>query len=234
MDNTKTMTSAACTSRENPDNFDSREAIFENAKRIARVITQTFGRNCEVAVHDFSDLEHSLIHIEGTVTKRNIGAPITDLVVKAWRAGGNDAHDITSYRTQTKDSRNIKSSTIFLRDHNGTVVGALCINFDTTEFFNSISLIQELLQSHTADEDGDKKTETFAHSVLETNEALMAQAVEQVGRQPSTMNKEEKLHCLTILESNGAFLIKGMVDYVAECMGISKYTVYSYLKQIRS
>lgn len=212
----------------------NRETVFENAKRIARVVTQTFGRNAEVAVHDFRDLEHSLIHLEGTITRREVGAPVTDLVVKAWRAGGNEVEDMVNYRTQTKDGREMKSSTIFLRDEAGTIIGALCINFDTTELSNTVSLLQGMAQIHDVECDHPKKTETFANNVLETNEALMAHAVQIVGKHPSTMDKAEKLQCLAVLENSGAFLIKGTVDYVAECMGISKYTVYSYLKQIRS
>jgi len=212
----------------------NRETVFENARRIARVVTQTFGRNAEVAVHDFRDLEHSLIHIEGTVTRREVGAPVTDLVVKAWRADGNEVEDLVNYRTQTREGREMKSSTIFLRDGGGMVIGALCINFDTTELTNTVSLLQGMMLTHDVGSEHVKKTETFANNVLETNEALMAHAVQVVGKHPSTMDKAEKMQCLTVLENSGAFLIKGTVDYVAECMGISKYTVYSYLKQIRS
>ena len=41
----------------------NRERIFGNLKRIASVMVQTFGRNCEVAIHDFDLLPNSLIHI---------------------------------------------------------------------------------------------------------------------------------------------------------------------------
>jgi predicted transcriptional regulator YheO len=36
------------------------------------------------------------------------------------------------------------------------------------------------------------------------------------------------------LALNGVFQIKGAVDEVALLMGISKYTVYSYLKKLRA
>lgn len=211
----------------------TRELVFNNAKRIAKVLTQTFGPNTEVAVHDFRDLEHSLIHLEGEITKREIGAPITDLVLKAWRVGGDATEDLANYRTQTGDGHDLKSSTVFLRDGNGTIIGALCINFDITELSNTVSHIQRMIQFHEAPPDH-AEMETFASNVLETNEAMMAHAAQTVGKHPAAMDKDEKIHCLTILENNGAFMIKGMVDHVAESMGISKYTVYSYLKRIRS
>ena len=48
------------------------------------------------------------------------------------------------------------------------------------------------------------------------------------------MTKEEKVSLVASLEYAGAFLIKGAVDFAAKAMGVSKYTVYNYLKEVRS
>lgn len=47
------------------------------------------------------------------------------------------------------------------------------------------------------------------------------------------MSTAERLDLLRALEENGVFRIKGSVDQVARRMGVSKYTVYGYLKKIR-
>lgn len=49
--------------------------IFANAVRVAGMVARTLGPFCEVAVHDFSDMQHSLIHLEGSLTGRRVGAP---------------------------------------------------------------------------------------------------------------------------------------------------------------
>ena len=90
-------------------------ALFNNAIHIAGVVVRTFGHLCEVAVHDFRDLEHSLIHIEGSLTGRKPGAPITNIVTKAWRQGGNGVEDIVAYPTSTPSGKTLKSSTSFIR-----------------------------------------------------------------------------------------------------------------------
>lgn len=207
---------------------------LENMKNVARVLHMTLGNRCEVAVHDFRDLEHSLIHIEGCLTKRPIGAPITDLVVKALRKEGDGVRDILNYSTTTGDGRALKSSTCFVRDAGGKVIGALCINVETTDLLNAISMMQELI--HVCDEPTceEAREETFAHTVHETNESLMRDALEQIGKHPSTLTREERIRLVSVLDDYGAFLIKGMVDYVAERLGISKFTVYNYLKAARS
>ena len=68
-----------------PPLSEEERAIFANAIRQARMLQRTLGPLCEVAIHDFRDLEHSLIHLEGSLTGRKLGAPITNIVVKAWR-----------------------------------------------------------------------------------------------------------------------------------------------------
>lgn len=42
-------------------------------------LAETFGSNCEVVLHDFSDLQHSIIAIEnGHVTGRSLGSPMME------------------------------------------------------------------------------------------------------------------------------------------------------------
>lgn len=211
---------------------DENRDIYENLKRVAKVMVDTLGRDCEVAIHDFDQLPHSLVHMEGTVTGRKPGAPITDLVLKVLRREKDEAKDICSYKTVTKGGRTLKSSTTFIRNKTGQVIGAFCINFDVTDYLNSISLLDGFVQ--TSNQREDHRNETFASSLNETIEALMAQAVSKAGKQPVTMSKEEKLQLVQSLEFQGAFLLRGAVEFVAKALGVSKFTVYNYLKEVRS
>lgn len=209
-----------------------KKIIFENLKNLADTIVQMFGRNMEVAIHDFDDLQHSLKYITGTVTKRKEGAPITDLVVKAWRREGESVKNLIGYRSTTKEGRVLKCSTIFIRDSKSKVIGVLCINFDVTDLLNSIYNIENLAQTSTNKEVG--KSETFATTITETIDALIEQSVAEVGKQPPLMTTEEKVKLVGILEGKGAFLIKGGTDNVAARMGLSKYTIYNYLQKYRA
>jgi len=207
-------------------------AIFENLMSISAVTVKTFGQNYEVAIHDFSKLPHSLVHIEGNVTKRKPGAPITDLVVRALRRDGDAIKNFINYKTVTKEGRIVKSSTTFIRDEKGKVIGAYCINFDMTDYLNAIALFNDFTRTEGRNDQDHK--ETFATSLNETVESLMEPIVNEIGRQPATMNKEEKLKLLKALEFQGTFLLRGAVDFVAKILGVSKFTVYNYLKEIRS
>ncbi|MGB5985495.1 MAG: helix-turn-helix transcriptional regulator [Desulfobacterales bacterium] len=210
----------------------SRVTIFANLKRVASVMVQTFGRNCEVAIHDFDLLPNSLIHIEGNVTKRQPGAPITDLVLRALRSGKNPLQDIPNYRTITQEGRILKSSTTFIHGDDDTVLGAFCINFDITDHMNAMGMLEEFTQ--IPDSNDHSREETFAASLGETLTSLMEASIRKLGKQPATMNREEKVELVRNLETQGTFMIRGAVEYVAKAMGVSKYTVYNYLKEVRS
>lgn len=207
-------------------------SIFENLKRVAAVAVQMFGKNCEVAVHDFSKLPHSLVHIEGKVTKRKVGAPITDLVIRRLRDEGDAVRDIDSYRTVSRSGRILKSSTTFIRDETGKVIGAYCANFDITDHLNSIAILNELIQIESPADD--EKKETFANSLDETIESLMAKEIKQIGKQPASMSKKERIELLQAMEYQGVFMLRGAIDHLAKIFGVSKYTIYNNLKEIRT
>ena len=211
--------------------INTHEFLFDNLKKIAAVLVQTMGRNCEVAVHDLTKLPHSLIHIEGNITKRKPGAPITDLVVRALRREGDAVADIPNYQNITKAGRVLKSSTSFVRNEEGKVIGAFCVNFDITEYLNSISMLEDFVKINGPNDA--RNEETFASTLSETIESLMEREISNAGKQPSTMTKEEKVQLVEALEFQGAFLLKGAVNYVANKLGVTKFTIYSYLKEVR-
>ncbi|GAB1255280.1 helix-turn-helix transcriptional regulator [Desulfovibrio falkowii] len=207
------------------------QAIFANAKRMAAMMARTLGPFCEVAVHDFSDLEHSIIHIEGALTGRNVGAPATNMVTKAWRQGGDNVQDIIAYSAATPSGRTLKSSISFLRNSEEQVIGAVCMHFDLTDLERFQGVLHALLRFESAP--GKEMSEAFPSCLGETSDAIIETAIRRAGKHPATMTREEKLHFVRIMDEEGAFLIKGMVQYLAKAMRVSIYTVYNYMRQIK-
>lgn len=81
--------------------------ILENLLQVAKVMVGTFGRNCEVAIHDFERLPHSMIHVEGVVTGRKPGAPITDLALRALRREKDQVKNFCGYKTVNRNGRTL-------------------------------------------------------------------------------------------------------------------------------
>lgn len=211
------------------------ERIFQTLRQLADALASIFGRHCEIVIHDLTnlaDLSHSLIYVAGDVTHRKPGAPITNIVVQALHEEGSEVKDQYNYRTTTRDGRILKSANIYVRNSRGKVIGALCINFEITEFLNTVSLLQAFVR--TGDDEPALKRETFASSAGETLDSLIDQAVGEMGKQPSAMSTAERIEFIGLLEHCGTFHIKGAVEYVARLMGVTKFTVYRYRQDIRA
>ncbi len=213
--------------------MQERNRILHHLQQMAEAIVALFGKNCEECIHNLNDLLKSLVHISGSVTGRSIGAPATDLLVKALKKPADQIEDMHNYRTTSGDGRTLKSTTIFVRDSNDIPLYACCINLDTTDFFNASQVLSSFLVS---EENGlsQGSPETFSHSTGETIEALFEQAVVEIGKQPATMSTDQKTTLVELLEIHGAFQFKGAVEHIALLIGVSKYTIYNYLKKIHA
>lgn len=211
-----------------PKPTDNR-TLLDNLKRIADAIVGFFGRNCEVCLHDLSSLRHSLIYIAGDVTGRKTGAPATDLLVRALQQHG--VEDLHNYQTSTGNGRPLKSSTVFIRGADGEPLFAFCINFDTTDFFNASQALQPFVNTL---EQTFETSETFALAPEETIESLVKRSILALGKQPVTMTSDEKTRLIALLEQDGVFRLKGAVEQVARHIGVSRYTIYHYLRKIRA
>jgi predicted transcriptional regulator YheO len=209
------------------------ETIIKTLIQIADGIVNTFPRNFEVVVHDLSQPQKSIKHIAGDVTHRKPGGPVTDLVLKALHQEGADIRDRHNYKTTTKDGRTLKSTTVFIRNDAGEVVSALCINFDMTDYLNA-SRALDIFTATSKEFNGQEQPETFATNIQETLDALFEQAVSKIGRQPVSLSTDERVQFIGELEASGAFQFKGAVDQIAQMMGVSKYTIYNYLKKVHT
>ena len=206
--------------------------LFITLKIIADGIVKTLGNNCEVVIHDFTDLSASIIYIAGNVTNRKVGGPITDLIFNVLREKGDSVDNMYNYTTRTKDGKILKSSTIFLRNTKNKVIGCLCLNIDVTQYINLKLLIDNFLGFKEIDEL--KNIENFATSTEETIEAISLEIAKKFGKSPANMNKDERLAFIKALNDKGIFVLKGSVDKIAKILGLSKYTVYSYIQEIKS
>src|SRR5579859_6106344 len=93
----------------------NRAEAFSILSQLAVGLRRLFDPYCEVVVHDFTDLEHSIVCLEGNITGRSIGGAATDLLLEK-ASSGETSEDLHGYLTSLSGGRVMKSSTIFLRD----------------------------------------------------------------------------------------------------------------------
>lgn len=205
-----------------------KQATFILLKQIAIGIEKLFTPYCEVVIHDFTDLEKSIIHIEGNISGRKVGGAATDLLLTQAR-NGNTVKDFYNYQTFLPNGRNMKSCTMFLRNENDVTYGAFCINLDISVFASFHRFLGEFL---SVDVDSEVN-ETLSDDIYSTIQAILRSAVIDVGAELPIMSKEDKIELIARLDEKGAFQVKKAVPLIAEELGLSRSTIYNYLTEAR-
>lgn len=208
--------------------------LHPNLEAVVQIIPslrQMLGPNFEVILHDLSHVESSIVMLEGDVTHREIGGPATDYLLMLLRENGDSAENSINYKNVLPDGRVLRSSTIFIRDDDGHIVGSLCFNQDLTDYI----VARNLAEVNTAfgEPDTEPPKETFARDISEVMESVVDTEVSLFQKPVAYMQKDDKLCIVTRLEQKGIFAIKNAVDYVAERLGVSNFTIYNYLKEVR-
>lgn len=196
---------------------------------IANLIAKTFGKNCEVVIHDLSIPQNSVVYtVNNHVTGRQIGQSFEHLVKEVLLSKNFDGDCTANYWTTAGDNKAIKSSTALIRDSGGKIIGALCINYDMKPMQDVMDLIGDFVNvAHTQPE---KDTEPFSN-VMEIVDDLIEKMINYDN--VKNLKRKDKIDVIQFMDEKGVFLIKGAVEKVAERLNISKVTVYSYLDEIK-
>lgn len=202
-------------------------------KQLAHGLAIQFGSSCEIAIHDLKtkDLEKSIVYIEnGHVSNRQTGDGPSGIVLETLQSDPSTIHDKLSYLTKTEDGRILKSSTFYIRDDDGSISYIFSLNYDITAFTAASTAIQSLIatKDNLPDLTGDSPRQ-ITHNVNELLDLLIEQAVAKVGKPVAMMNRDDKVAVVQYLDHAGAFLITKSGDKVSSYLGISKFTLYSYM-----
>ena len=206
-------------------------AILRSLEPVAEGIAAAFGSNCEVVIHSLEDVSHSVVKIvNGHITGRQTGAPLTDLAIDVWKkADSLDTNVIGCYYSKLDNGTPLKSVTMIIRNRRGKIIGMMCINMDL-----SVSLVS-FLKGFFPD-DGDSVPDASEHFPSNLDELVAKSLDVAMVRQGNLKNisasKKNKL-VVTELYNKGLFKITGVVDIVAKNLGISRYTVYNYIREAK-
>ncbi len=202
-----------------------REWLFELLGRIAQGVVTMTGPYCEIVVYDFADLEHAVVSVAGDLTGRKPGAPVPDLEFIRTSLADNSSDEINY--TQMNDHQFL-SSTIWVRDHQGKIIGALGINMD----FEHILQMKAVVDSLTAvfQQKSDLLiSNTFARNLDE----LLQNTVQQFLQQESIhsiddLTLQDKQNLIEVVEERGLFNVRGAAQRLADILNVSRASIYNY------
>ncbi len=203
-------------------------------KQIAHGLAVQFGSSCEIVIHDLrkKELESSIVYIEnGHISNRKLGDGPSSVVLETLSRDPSQIQDRLSYLTKTEDGRILKSSTMYIRDDNDSIAYIFSLNYDITALLTIDTAVQSLISVEKETDSGDEteQPQKITHNVNELLDVLIEQALALVGKPVALMNKDDKITVVQYLNNAGAFLITKSGDKIASLLGISKFTLYSYM-----
>lgn len=209
---------------------------------MVKFIASVMGKHCEVVLHDLTNPEQSIVAIEnGEISGRKVGGPITDLVLKVMQEGAYKEVDfISNYKASVKGNRTCRSSSYFIKNHNGEIIGVLCVNVDVTVLENVKSYLDDFLMTSFQNE-GQKPLqhqnsdvfENLHETVEDVLENMISKVLKEYDLSPERMSVDEKLDVVRKLQEAGLFLLKGGVSELANKLKVSEATVYRYLSKVK-
>ena len=195
--------------------------------RLADGLTQMFGKNCEVVIHDMNNFKNSILYIKNNhVTNRQVSEKFKILGIKDVDEFFN-GKDLINCNASTADKRLLKSSTFHLKGEDYHY--AFGINLDYTHLAFAQSIISDLI--HVGEDINDAINDTPSPEVM--LEKLLEEALRQIGKPISMLSKKDRIFIVQYLEEKGAFNVQKAIPMVSEKLNISRYTIYNYLKEIK-
>ncbi len=195
------------------------------------------GSNVEVVLHNCESPNKSVIAIaNGHLSGRKVGSPITDFAMSFIMNGQYKEHDfISNYRAKA-NGKVFSSSTFFIKDAVGNLIGMLCINKDLSTAKNCLNTLSSFLDSinmgialntgsaETIQENLDMPIDSLASSIVQ-------KTVSSYNISPERLTREEKRKIVQELDEQGISKIKGGVSEIARLLEVSESTVYRYINQ---
>lgn len=209
------------------------------------------GVSTEVALFDFSDLDHALVKIvNGHVSGRSVGAPATSFARKMIEEHeGSDQDFVTDYVSKTVEGKGIQSSAFFIRDE-GHIVGMIGISIDPKPFHDLEDAVKAFMEAyrHGGSEEYRRDRDNLAivrrfydNASVEvlsigSESGVMGQVattLSLMGVSADALDQNGRMEVIRRLEANGTFLMKGAAADVAAALHVSLPTIYRYLQQVR-
>lgn len=189
---------------------------------LAQGISLLLYPHAEVVIHDLKT--GCIAAIFNNFSKRKVGEEsliedITDLA---------SIPDIFPVYCKTNwDGRTIKSTTITIRDAQGLPTHLFCINLDVSKWEEMHRMILEMIQPPAQ---AAKPELLFKDDWREKINVFVTQYLQNEGLSLKGLTKEKKHELIHLLHQEGAFKAKNAASYIANVLGLSRGTIYNYLR----
>ena len=201
--------------------------LFEQLGNIAEGLGKTLAPFCEVVVHDLLDPKNAIQAIHNNLSGRKVGSPATELGL-ARIADPDYPQVIANYSNTFSDGRQVKSTSIGIKDSTGNFIAALCLNVDIS-MFQSVKTVLEQFTAMSVD-GASVPRESLDPAGAETIRAMIDAFAARLSTTPRALKTSERKALMRELKDAGCLELRKSMETIANHLGISRASVYNYLK----
>lgn len=199
------------------------EQVFTFVERVAEMIAETFGDQCEVVISDLNHPDSAILSIfNGHVSGRTVGDSLPPQAVERIR---QSADGFFINYLDRKGDKEFKTSTLELTFGNQHL--ALCINYDCSLF----SAMQKYLDQFMDIQRSAPPARTA--NVISSAEKAIEDVIASYDKEPRLMTKDDRMKIVSELNAQGVFHFQKSIITAARRLGISRYTIYNYLNELK-
>lgn len=199
--------------------------LLDQIKHVAQGLGDTFAPFCEVVVHDLTDPKNAILAIHNNLSGRAVGQPATELGL-ARIADPDFPQVISNYANTLADGRRAKSTSIGIKDADGTYVAALCLNVDLTFFQAMQSLVGQFISVDARNAPRESLDPTGADAIR----ARIDQFAARRATTPRALKTRERRILLRELKEAGCLQVRRSSEIIAGHLGVSRATIYADAK----
>lgn len=208
-------------------NLSEHELLLREARKIVEGLARTFAPLCEVVLHDLSDPNHSIVMIENNLSGRKVGDPATELGLA--RISESEFPDLlVNYANCFDDGRDVKSTSIGLKDSSGKYVAAICLNVDVSYLTSFSAYLGDLARAAPLDGPSENLKPRNQPEISDFIQSFAANR----NKDPRALSSNDKRTLIARMQEEGLLDRRGAADKVAKLIGGSRSSIYYYLEKI--
>lgn len=135
---------------------------------------------------------------------------------------------IGPYEKINWDGRKLKSISVIIKNECNVAQGCLCINVDVSHFDSIRNIIGSFIGNNSLTKTEEQKL--FKDDLYEQINIFVRKYCLENHVAVNALNREDKRSIIGLLEDMGAFKGRNATSYVSRILGISRASVYNYLK----
>ncbi len=188
---------------------------------VADAIQALLHPHAEVVIHELE--QDRIVYIANCFSKRSPGDPsLLDEEIS-----GQDCPAVLGpYDKLNYDGRRLRSVSAVLRDAQGEPMGLLCINLDLSHFEAAARLLRDFV-----DPPGNPPPESlFNKDWRERIHYITRDYLTERNIAFEALERPDKIALVARIQAEGLFEARRACDYVAAQLGVSRATIYNYLR----